>query len=253
MSLFDKLSYQLLKLLRMAWFSIKYSFFKWKKIEGIFIPVNISYGYSVLRFINNGEYEQGEITIIKSTLKKEDVVLELGTGMGFVSAFCSKQTGNENVYTFEANSSLKETIDKLYKKNNVRPKLTFAMLGETAGIQKFYRNTKTFLASSSEKSNDTSHECVEVTVLSLNDTIRKIQPTYLMMDIEGGESDIFNIIDFQSIKKIQFELHPAILGEEKVQAIFNKLRSNNFSADDTLSLGNNFFFRKMLPEEQFGA
>lgn len=244
MNLIDKLNYQLLKLVRMAWFSMKYSLYKWKKIEGIFIPVRMGYGYSVLRFIHNGQYEQGEISIIKSTLKKEDVVLELGTGVGFVSAFCCSIAGNENVYTFEANAMLKEAITKLYKKNKVNPRLTFAMLGEAAGVKNFYRNTKSFLASSSENFNDTGYECEEIPVLSLNDTIRRIQPTYLMMDIEGGEFDIFNIIDFYSIKKIQFELHPAVLGEEKVQSIFNKLRNNNFSADTKLSQGNNFYFQK---------
>src|SRR5450432_4008373 len=204
--------------MRMSWFAVRYSFYKWKKIEGIYIPVRMNYGYSVLRFIDNGQYEQSEITIIKNTLKRGDVVLELGTGMGFVSAYCARQTGDENVHTYEANSSLKKIIEALYKKNKIDPTVTFSMLGEKPGTKIFYRNNNSFLASSTEKATGKKQIDTVVPVFDLNEIIKKLRPTYLMMDIEGGEYDIFNIIDFQSIKKIQFELHPGVLGSEKVKA-----------------------------------
>jgi FkbM family methyltransferase len=244
MTLLQKINFHLLKLLRMSWFMLRYSLNKWKKIDGIFIPVQMQYGYSIVRFINNGEYEQGEINIIKNTLQKNDVVLELGTGIGFVSAYCARQVGNEQVHTFEANSSLESSIQSLYKKNRVHPQLTFAILGENAGTKTFYRDTGNFLASSAIKNEDATQEMTQITVLNLNETIKKIQPTYLMMDIEGGEYDIFNIIHFYTIEKIQFELHPAVLGNEKVEAIFRQLHQNNFSADKTFSSGNNFYFKK---------
>lgn len=244
MNLFQKINFQLVKLLRMSWFSLRYSVNKWKNIEGIYIPVNIGYGYSVLRFIDNGEYEQGEINIIKNTLEKDDVVLEMGTGIGFVSAFCARRIGDANVYTFEANASLEKKINSLYKKNKVNPHLTFAILGEEPGKKKFYRDPNSFLASSALINHDIKQETTEMPVLGLNETIGKIRPSYLMMDIEGGEYDVFDIIDFQSIKKIQFELHPAVLGEEKRSAIFRKLHDNDFAIDITFTKGNNFYLRK---------
>lgn len=244
MGLWFKLKFQLLKMVRMCWFTIRYSFYQWKKIEGIYIPVKMNYGYSVLRFIDNGAYEHSEITIIKHTLEREDVVLELGTGMGFISAYCAMQIGNEKIHTFEANSSLKEIIETLYKKNKVHPFVTFSMLGEKPGTKIFYRNTKSFLASSTEKTKEKKQTVTVIPVLDLNEIIRNIRPTYLMMDIEGGEYDIFNSIDFQSIRKIQFELHPLVLGSEKVNAIFNQLRNNNFSGETTFNFGNNFYFQK---------
>ena len=102
-----KIKFHFLKTIRMLWYSIRYRAYKWKNIEGIAIPVYLNYGYSVLRFIDNGKYENSEISIIKNTLDKEDVVLELGTGIGFISAFCAKQVGGDQIFTFEGSPSLK--------------------------------------------------------------------------------------------------------------------------------------------------
>ncbi len=241
----EKINFQLLKQLRMSWFLLRYAVNRWKKIEGIFIPVSMSYGYSVLRFINNGEYEQGEINIIKNTLQKEDIVLELGTGIGFVSAWCASRLGSRQVFTFEANAGLEAKIKILYKKNKVNPQLTFSMLGLQEGKTTFYRNPGSFLASSAINNKEQKQEKTEIPVLDLNETIRKIKPTYLMMDIEGGEYDVFKIIKYQSIEKIQFELHPEVLGAEKTAAIFKHLQENNFLPDDAFSTGNNFYFKKI--------
>lgn len=244
MRLPEKIKFHLLKYLRIIWFMVRYSIYKWKDLEGIKIPVYLKYGYPVLRFIDNNEYEKSEISIIKATLTSEDVVLELGTGIGFVSAFCSKKIGSEKVYTFEANSSLKPAIYELYKKNKVQPRLTFAMLGQTDKNEKFHKNKKSFLASSSQR--NINEECDTVTVekKDLNKVIEEISPTYLIMDIEGGEYDIFQSINFHTIKKIQFELHPLILGSEKVNSIFNRLLESNFVQEFSYAFPDNYYFIK---------
>jgi len=244
MSLIKKINFQILKLSRMTWFAIRFTVHKWKKLEGILIPVNLQYGYSVLRFINNGEYEQGEISIIRNTLQPGDTVLELGTGIGFISAYCAKKIGSENVFTFEANPFLGDNIHQLYKKNTVNPSVTFALLGESTGTKIFYRDTESFLASSIIENKKVKQEIIQIPVMSLNEMISQIRPTYLVMDIEGGEYDIFGIIDFQTIQKVQFELHPEALGNEKVAGIFKRLKDNHFAEDKSFSSGNNFYFQK---------
>ena len=80
--------------------------------------------------------------------------------------------------------------------------------------------------------------------MPLNDVIQKIKPTYFIMDIEGGEYDVFSMIDFQTIKKIQFELHPEILGIEKVNQIFLVLAKHGFKEDKNIASVNNFYFSR---------
>lgn len=226
----------------MSFYSIRYFLYPWKRIEGIDIPVKISMGYSVLRFIDNGQYESGEVTIVKNTLTTEDRVLELGTGLGFISAYCSKKIGDNKVFTYEANPAMEPMISQLYKKNNVLPVVKFAMLGREKGLKKFYVSENGFFSSSQIPLKNAKE--IDVEVLPLNEVIQVIQPTYFIMDIEGGEYDVFSFIDFQTIRKIQFELHPDLLGKEKVNEIFSLLAKNGFKEEEKVESLNNFFFSR---------
>ena len=228
----------------MLWYSIRYRVYQWKNIEGIAIPVYLNYGYSVLRFIDNGEYEKSEISIIKNTLIKADKVLELGTGIGFVSAFCAKQIGSDAIFTFEGNPSLEPLIQKLYTKNKVSPHANITLLGIENGTKTFYKNGHSFLASSSVVTPGENQTPFQVEQKKLDEVIAQLQPSYLIMDIEGGEYDIFRLIDFQSITKIQFELHPAILKSEQIDFIFKKISDEGFIKSGLFNFPNNFYFTK---------
>jgi FkbM family methyltransferase len=244
MSLSHKIKFHFLKTVRMLWYSIRYMVYKWKNIEGVAIPVYINYGYSVLRFIDNGEYENSEISIIKNTLDKEDKVLELGTGIGFVSAFCAKQIGSEKVFTYEGNAALAPLIKELYVKNKVNPFFAIALLGTKNGTKTFYKNDDSFLASSSNVLLGEKHKALQVEERDLNEVIKQLKPTYLIMDIEGGEYDIFKIINFQSITKIQFELHLEVLKQEQINSIFEKLKCEGFVKSSLFNFPNNFYFTR---------
>ena len=209
------------------------------------MPVYLNYGYSVLRFIDNGEYEQHEIALIKNNLVPNDRVLELGTGIGFVSAYCAKITGGENVFSFEGNPDMAPLIKELYQKNKVEPHSFIAMLGEEEGEHNFYVNSDSFLASSVSANNKKQERVIPRQ--NLNEVIANIRPNYLVMDIEGGEYDIFTIIDFQTICKVQFELHPNMLTTTQVAFIFKKLTAANFLPEGDGHATNNFFFRRNQP------
>lgn len=242
MNITEKIQFHFLRLTRMLWFYIKYKIKPWKKINDIYIPVRPSMGYSVLRFIDNGQYESGEITIVKNTLTSEDRVLELGTGLGFISAYCSKRIGDNKVFTFEANPGMAALIKQLYLRNNVLPAVTYAILGRERGLNKFYVSDNGFFSSSQIPLKNAKE--IKVEVLPLNEVIQTIKPTYFIMDIEGGEYEIFSFIDFQTIRKIQFELHPDLLDNEKVKEIFSILVKNDFKRDDRFESLNNYYFSR---------
>jgi len=197
-------------------------------------------GYSVLRFADKGDYELGEIEIVNDTLTHVDRVLELGTGIGFLSAFAAKRIGSDKIFTYDANYNMENDILRLYKRNNVSPTLVFSMLGEKDGKQNFYISKIGFFGSSTKKIENSKE--ITVDVRSLNSEIEKIKPTYLIIDIEGAEYDIFSIINFSSIRKIQFELHPHLLDEASISNIFFILASAGFVRDFKYNNRNNYFF-----------
>ncbi len=214
---------------------------EWKKVEGIWLPIWDEIGYDTLRWIVNGTYEIGEISILKKRLSSADIVLEIGTGLGFLSTYCALKNGNNQIYTYEANPDNVVIAQKVFNKNKVQPVMFNQILGETNGVIKFFVNDISKLASSIFK--DTGQEKL-IEQVSINNVIHKLKPTYLIMDIEGAEYDIFRIIDFQSIKKIQFELHPQLIGKEKTNIIFKILEKAGFLQDTEISLHPNYFFSK---------
>lgn len=197
----------------------------WKYIGGIALPLHRKIGFNTLRWIINGRYEEAEFSVVSKHIDDKDIVLEIGTGMGFLSAYCAKIIGSDKVFTFEANPENILVAKKVFKKNQVNPFLENAILGSTQGTQKFPVNNKSRLASTLLKQ---SNSYADIPVLNLNELISKIKPTFLLMDIEGAEYDIINIINFQSIRKIQVELHPELLGKHKTDDIFLRLKEQNF-------------------------
>src|SRR5690606_23487373 len=71
-------------------------------------------------------------------LQAGDIVLELGTGLGFISSLCAKRIGGDNVHSFEANPALRRAILKNYRLNALSPRLEIALLGEKSGAITFY-------------------------------------------------------------------------------------------------------------------
>ncbi|HET9058235.1 MAG TPA: FkbM family methyltransferase [Chitinophagaceae bacterium] len=225
----------------MVKYAVRYTIYPWKTIAGIHLPIKLKFGYSVLRFIDNGTYEISEAQIVLSKLQQGDTVLELGSGIGFISALCAKQIGSTSIHTYEANPLLMPLIKKLYLKNKVSPYFSNALL--TADEGGFFVSGKNFLASTQKESTETRYDRVKVPVLNLNRVIYNIKPTYLIMDIEGSEYDVFKIIDFQTIQKVQFELHERLLDKAKVDFIFTKLQEEGFKPD-SISDSRNFYFSR---------
>jgi FkbM family methyltransferase len=213
----------------------------WYNVQGIFLPLKRDIGFNTLRWIINGKYEQAEIEIIKKRIEPEDKILEIGSGLGFVTAFCSKKVGSDRVFSFEANPFNFEIALLVFEKNNVKPKIQNSILSDKNGAIDFYVDRKSRLASSILHP---TNEIKKIPQLNLNEIIKTLKPNFLIMDIEGAEYDIFRIINFQTINKIQVELHPAILGEKKINEIFVILKKNGFVTDISSPDGRNYFFKK---------
>jgi predicted O-methyltransferase YrrM len=79
-------------------------------IEGIRIRVGRHMSRRVEQAISKGGYERDELRLIGMLLSPSDVVLEIGAGLGVVSAYCAKRLGSSRVFAFEANPDLEPRI-----------------------------------------------------------------------------------------------------------------------------------------------
>ncbi len=209
------------------------------EISGIRLQIGRHISPTVRHYLFSGEYENEELVIATAALRPDDVVLELGTGLGLISAFCAKRIGSARVFTYEANPALEPHIRRTFTLNGVSPSLSIALLGQRPGHRTFYV-TRNFWASSVVRPAGRA-KAVMVLVKGLDDEIRRIDPTFLVVDIEGGELELFEAIDFRNIRKICVEVHEGPIGPEGVKRVRQLLLDAGFAPDPALSTSHVWF------------
>lgn len=178
------------------------------------------------RLLRTKEYERREADAVRALVGKDDVAMELGAGIGFMSTLMAKSCKARAVHTFEANPSFIPYIRRVHAANGVAEKVTLtnALLGAGDGTAQFYEREE-FSASSLEADPPGVGSPVvavhEVPVMAIGRVMAGIRPTALVCDIEGAEADLLPLADLSSLHVAVVELHPQWIGQRGVQAVFD--------------------------------
>jgi FkbM family methyltransferase len=199
---------------------------------GVLLAIDPQISPQIREFLYSGEYERSELKALRRHLSADDVVMELGTGIGFISLACARRVGEARVFSFEANPALEPLIRRNYELNRVSPTLEICVLGKGDGETDFYVHDQYWLSSTQPGNPNTHH--IRIPCRSLNDAIHRIDPTFLVMDIEGGERELFQFIDLHNIRKIALELHTDLLSVDETEIICQRLRDAGFTMDTGL-------------------
>ncbi|AUT00606.1 FkbM family methyltransferase [Nostoc sp. CENA543] len=210
------------------------------EIAGIKLPIPPNISRGPLEALYAGYYEASELKIIQANLEKHDRVMELGTGLGLLASYCAQKLGSDNVFTYEANPALEPFIRQTFAVNNVNPHFHNCLLGETPGMQDFYV-AKSFWSSSTIQRKPDDQK-IQVPVISFNQEMQIIDPTFLILDIEGGEYELFKYANLHNVRKICIELHSHILGSEKTKFVESKLADQGFYLDPKKRYVNELLF-----------
>lgn len=211
-------------------------------LGGIKIKTSSYMSSAIRERIYMGLYESNELKIIKSKLGINDTVMEIGTGLGLLSSYCAKKVGNERVYSYEANPSLEEHIRENYAINEVRPNLTMCAVGTQVDELDFYIGKHFWSASTIPWK--PGLKSIKVEVRAFNDEVKKLDPSFLIMDIEGGELEVIQNSDLHNIRKILIEVHPEVIGQEGIEAIISKLEKDGFDFNSRISHKICLFFER---------
>jgi FkbM family methyltransferase len=211
-------------------------------IEGIRIRVGRHMSRRVERSLTKGMYEREELQLIGTVLSPSDVVLEVGAGLGLVSAYCAKQVGSGRVFAFEADPDLEPCIRETYMLNGVEPTLEMCAVGPRAGRVILYRDKH--LVSSSVVRRLVGTRPVEVPGKALNYVVEKVHPTLLVIDAEGAERNLFDGALLPGVTKIVLELHEHILGWDGADRVTGTLAKLGFKEDHGLSSPEHLVLRR---------
>lgn len=213
----------------------------WADHHGVLLPVThplISPG--IAKQIYLGDYEAKELEIVSRRLEADDVFFEVGAGLGFLSTYCAQKIGSSRVFAYEAHPGLIPLIQETYARNGVTPELTHALLAQGNGEREFHVAAD-FWASSAHRPEG---EAIMARQIDVNEELARIKPSFLMVDIEGGEAELLACAHLEPVRKLCIETHPDVLGNKALSEMFASLITRGFSLDFTLMRKNVFFFQR---------
>ena len=160
--------------------------------DGFYLYLNTSNREHLHMFLYGQHDERHEVKIMKKLIKKEDVIWDIGSNIGFYTLLFSKLAKKGKVISFEPALKTYEILLKQISVNgadNIVPN-NFA-LGDKKGDQELYyedaalaQGTASFFEMSGSQ-----HEKVQVeTIDTLNKTVL---PDIIKLDVEGYEEQVF--------------------------------------------------------------
>jgi len=200
--------------------------------------------------LKRGNYERPELRALPQFLEPADRVLELGAGIGYISSYAARVIGVAHVTCVEANPKLAAYIRRAHDMQGLRNTAVRNCVALPGGASMAPDKTMDFYIREPfwSSSLDPGRDVIAVEKVEqvyLPDLIAEAEATALIVDIEGGERDIFVGGDMGSLRKIYVELHTRYIRPKGIKACFDALSDHGFYYDQRVSHGGVVLFRKL--------
>jgi FkbM family methyltransferase len=177
-------------------------------------------------------FERPEIEAAQRLLQPGDTVLELGAGLGCVSARLRRETRVGRIVCYEANPALVKYIAGAHRANgitDIEVRHGVVLANPTVATMPFYVRSN-FASSSLQGGTDDVIATVDVPTVDWATVVAALRPNALVMDIEGAELDLLTAVDMGPIQRLVIELHPGVYGEDGVTRVRSVLAQQGFVA-----------------------
>jgi len=188
--------------------------------------------------IRDGTYEGPEAEMLIKHLEKDDVVLELGGGIGFMSAVAAVRLKSQAVTIVEADPRMLDIIRVTHDLNGTFARVKWGAVSDgNDGSHIEFFERQHFMVSSL-----TSHESpwirkYQVPRMSLPMLVGEAEPTFLIIDIEGAEISLFNrVTELGRVSKILIEIHSQLFSDESVGLLNSNIERLGFMLKDKSGL-----------------
>ena len=220
----------------------------YETIDGVKIAISSTrMSKRMLSVIREGYYERDEVSLLPPILQEGERIVELGGGLGYVSAVAALSKKVEQITVYEANPDLIPLIERTHELNGVKSKIVNAVVMPTAdkpSIPFYVRED--FWASSLSPEPWGYDKIVDVPVVTFDEMLRETNPTMLIVDIEGGEVDLFNNVKLTGLRKIFMEVHQGVVGRAGMLRLFEFMSHRDFHYDQWHSSHNVVLFSHVL-------
>ncbi|RPI26030.1 MAG: FkbM family methyltransferase [Acidobacteria bacterium] len=196
-----------------------------------------------------GVYEKTEGDVVTRNLARDDVVLEIGAGIGLVTILCCRKIGSDRVYAYEANPLLEMVLRTNFSLNGVSPHLSIKLVSLTGGEGDFYVADRFMISSRYAPAVEKRGVTVQrqrVASEALPDILKRVRPTFLIVDAEGAEMDLADDrVVLQGVRKICMEVHPHIVGDQQISRLIDSLTARGFALILGESQGKVLYFSRL--------
>jgi len=198
--------------------------------------------------IRNGTYENKESEAAHQRVRSGMRVLELGAGLGFVSAICARKAGADRVVCVEANPRMLDTLRENLRLNDAKDVTVVHGAVVNAAYDEdtvLFRAGDLFWGGTIVETGTDLNNVVEVPALRLSDLLDAYRPRLVMMDIEGAEQYLFDARWPKFVKFVVLELHPSKYPPQTIQKIITCMSKSGLTYDPVSSNGRTLGFKRL--------
>jgi FkbM family methyltransferase len=203
--------------------------------KGVKLPIDPSVMSEHLQeVIRAGHYEKGEAKHLTEIVEPGERVLELGGGIGFLSALIGLTGRAEKIAVVEANPALIPLIRMTHRLNGVDAEVIHgaAVADLTATVLRFSIDVDFWASSLKPRKSKGVKSVIEVPAVALQTLLKIYRPTFMIVDVEGSEVDLLcGTADLGSVKKLIVEVHEKAIGPAGIKRLFDGMSAAGFYMD----------------------
>jgi FkbM family methyltransferase len=177
------------------------------ELDGVKVQLRPHYSLRLARALLARTYAGAERQLVRDALEDDDVVMEVGSGIGVIAALCARRLGSNRIVAFEAHPAMVEAARATFALNGIAPQLEHCALGCVAGIRTLH---------ASDTLGDTGPGRYARKFLvpgrTLRDALRAHRPSFLIIGIGGGECQLIKDVIELGIRKVLIAFHPIEIG-----------------------------------------
>jgi len=218
-------------------------------IKGLKITVpNKVLTENVARRMARDNYETSEYRALKKHLRPSDIYLDIGGGVGFTSCAAAEIVTPKNITVLEANPILIPAIKQNLSQNGFAGATVIhgAVSEETSEEKIILSHGDGFWAGHTITGRRKLKNQILVPVVSFLSLLRKTEPTFIGMDIEGMEFGLFKETLPNSVRFISMETHSGIYGHVGLKGLMQDIFNQGFGYVPDGSAGQQLCFEKLL-------
>lgn len=201
----------------------------------------------VAKLMALGRYEKPERDLLafmkeRGLIRRGDRVIEAGGGLGTITMAIADIVGDGAVFAFEATPRTAQALrDNLALNGHSIAVEEAALTGDDRDTVEFSDTTDGVgFAVSGLHGPGRDARTITVRAEPLARAIARLDPTVLVLDVEGAEADILCAVrDFGRLRAVHIEIHPAVLPQERLDAMFEHMQRAGFRREITPDFGSN--------------